>query len=306
MKTIFADFNAMTELEYFRLNCKGSQDDLRDAGARIGDWAWLSDGELIVGAQLAIDDRYGLVGVPAWDTLVHLDEENDQDFDKIRIELRRLLDKTGRSPDEEARVLQLVTLFETFAPPAAKAAVRPGYFPSQRADSLLVLGKPELALLEIEEARRAEPNPDNDHLFLEILRRVDLTRAVREAEALAATSHTCADVLAECINVLATHADNLPDDQFEPVGRRILDWSEQFERVPGRERVRASTLAQLLFNKGLTLLRLGDVTSAKRVIAVGLAVDPILSEIDEATRLTVYDQRARDLAARIRARPTAA
>ncbi len=31
MKTIFADFNAMTELEYFRLNCKGSQDDLRDA-----------------------------------------------------------------------------------------------------------------------------------------------------------------------------------------------------------------------------------------------------------------------------------
>ena len=152
---------------------------------------------------------------------------------RFEIELRRLLDKTGRSPDEEARVLQLVTLFETFAPPAAKAAVRPGYFPSQRADSLLVLGKPELALLEIEEARRAEPNPDNDHLFLEILRRVDLTRAVREAEALAVTSHIRADVLAECINVLATHADNLPDDQFEPVGRRILDWSEQFERAPG-------------------------------------------------------------------------
>jgi len=103
-----------------------------------------------------------------------------------------------------------------------------------------------------------------------------------------------------------THADSLPDDQFEPVGRRILEWADQFERAPGRERVRASTLARLLFNKGLVLLRLGDVTAANRVIELVLAIDPILSEIEEATRLTVYDKHARDLAARIRARPTAA
>ena len=49
--------------------------EIERTGARPGDWAWLSDGEVIVGAQLAVGDRNGMVGVPDCDTLVHLDEE---------------------------------------------------------------------------------------------------------------------------------------------------------------------------------------------------------------------------------------
>ena len=64
MKTVFADFNAMTELEYVRLNCKGSQDDLQSAAARVGDWVWLSDGELVVGGNLPPTTATGWSGSP--------------------------------------------------------------------------------------------------------------------------------------------------------------------------------------------------------------------------------------------------
>ena len=74
MKTIFADFNAINAAGNFWLSCRGSERDLREAGVRVGDWIWLSDGELIVGARLALDDVEGPVGIPRWKTLVHLDD----------------------------------------------------------------------------------------------------------------------------------------------------------------------------------------------------------------------------------------
>lgn len=52
MKTIFTDFNAVTEAEKIRLNCRGSEEDIRLAGVKPGDWVWLSDGEIVVGARL--------------------------------------------------------------------------------------------------------------------------------------------------------------------------------------------------------------------------------------------------------------
>ena len=93
MKTIFADYNAATESGDLCLNFKASQNAISAAHLRPGDWTWLSDGEVIVGAQLAIDDRYGLVGVPDWETLVHLDEEGADDFDRVRDELKHLMSK---------------------------------------------------------------------------------------------------------------------------------------------------------------------------------------------------------------------
>ncbi len=110
MKTIFADYNAATESGHLRLNCKASQEDIAKAQLHPGDWAWLSDGEVIVGAQLAIDDRYGLVGVPDWGTLVHLDDADSRDFEKVQTELQWLSQKAQRSLDEERRVLELLTI----------------------------------------------------------------------------------------------------------------------------------------------------------------------------------------------------
>ncbi len=309
MKTIFADYNAATESGHLRLNCKASREDIAKAQLHPGDWAWLSDGEVIVGAELAIDDRYGLVGIPDWETLVHLDDEASRDFEKVQAELQHLSQKPQQSLDEERRVLELLTISEVIAPREVKSTLAPGYFSSRRAETLYLLGKNKLALTEIEEARHLGSSDSDDlRLFLDILRRIDLPRARREADALAARSDVPAGILAECVNVLATYADGLSDDEFAPVARRILAWVDRFDRAPGREQVLASALALFQFNRGLVLLRLGQAEAAHDALDLARSVNPIFPEIGEALRLTAYDQHARDLAERVRvgARPIAA
>jgi hypothetical protein len=78
LKTVFADFNAVTESGCLRLNCRGSRDDLRDSGIKVGDWMWLNDGEVQVLAVLVSDDRDGVVGLPLWSSLVHLDDDDSK------------------------------------------------------------------------------------------------------------------------------------------------------------------------------------------------------------------------------------
>jgi hypothetical protein len=307
MNTVFADYNAATESGDLRLNFRASQKDIATAHLRPGDWAWLSDGEVIVGAQLAVDDHYGVVGVPDWETLVHLDDDDSRDFETVRVELQGLSRTPGRFLGKAKRVFELVTIADFIAPPGLRTTLTPEYFSSLRAKMLFLLGKPALALLEIEDARRRDPDdPTIDHQFLEIVRYVDLPRARHEAEALALKADVPANVLAACINVLATCADDMADDEFGQVAERILEWVDRFDRAPGREQVLAFTLAMLHFNRAMILLRLRRGDAAREALALARAVDPILSEIDEAIRLTVYDQHARDLAARVRGRRNAA
>jgi tetratricopeptide (TPR) repeat protein len=307
MRVIFADFDLMTEAGNACLTTRGSQKDIESAGLQPGDWAWLSDGELLVGGQLATDDRYGLVCVLEWDTLVQLEDDDSHDYLKYLSEIQRLLGRSADPLQEPKRVFELSTILEIVAPPEIDAAFPPGFFSARRAEALALLGKYDLALLEIEDARRQSPDdPDNACTFLEIVRRLDLPRARREAEALASGIEVSSSVLALCVNVLATCAEDLPDDQFEPVAEKILEWAGRFERARGREWVRASIFALFQFNRGVVLLRLGRGEAAREALKLANAVDPVFPGIDEATRLTVYDEGARELAVRVRARPTAA
>ena len=75
MKVIPADYNAVTEEGHLRLGFIDSRAALLREGHRAGDRVWLSDGEVLVGATLADDGRYGLVGIPDWATMVHLDDD---------------------------------------------------------------------------------------------------------------------------------------------------------------------------------------------------------------------------------------
>ena len=153
---------------------RGSQKEIAAHQLRPGDWAWLSDGEVIVGAQLAIDDRYGLVGVPDWDTLMHLDEEGADDFDRVRDELKPLMTKDPPSMEDEPRILELLTQLEHFTPPHLRDTV-PGMLVFRRALALRNMGKLGLALLEMEEARRAHPDdPEVAFVYLDLLRLEDL------------------------------------------------------------------------------------------------------------------------------------
>lgn len=99
MNTIFADYNAMTEAGHVRLTCRGSEEDIRSRSLRPGDWVWLSDTEVVIAAQLAMDDYYGLVGIPDWDTLIHLDEDDVQDINAVETELERLRQRPRLSRD---------------------------------------------------------------------------------------------------------------------------------------------------------------------------------------------------------------
>ena len=78
MKTIYADFNALTADEHISLETQGSRDDMRGLGVEVGDRVWLSDGELVVGSRVVLDPDQGIVGVPEWETLVHLDSNGDR------------------------------------------------------------------------------------------------------------------------------------------------------------------------------------------------------------------------------------
>jgi tetratricopeptide (TPR) repeat protein len=309
MRTVFADFNAMTEAEHVRLNCRGSAEDLGRAGVRPGDSVWLSDGELVVGARVAVDPYYGLVGVPDWDTLVHLDDDESHDFPRLWAELQGFLLRQwpGQSLEQEQKIFRLLTIVEGAAPPEMRDVFPPGSLALRRAMALIFQGKPDLARLELEEARKVRPDdPEVDSFYLDALLRTDLEKAVEEADRLANRPGVSAEVLAGCINVLAAHADRLPDDGFQAIATQVLDLSLRFDQSPGRDRIRASALALVHFNRGQIFLRLGQVDQAHREFELAHSIGQVLPEIAEATTLRAYDQRARDLAARVRSRLIAA
>jgi hypothetical protein len=162
MRIISADFNAGTESGSICLGSRGSQESLRDQGARLGDWIWLSDGELVVGAQLAVDERYGIVGLTRWDTLAHLDDDDSNDIPGLWNEFLALSRKPRRDADQEARAFEILTALEVNSPREFKEALPPGYLALRRAAALHFLGEAGLASIELEDAlreRAVEPEP---------------------------------------------------------------------------------------------------------------------------------------------------
>lgn len=306
MKTVFADFNAMSEAGHLRLNFRVSQADLQELGARPGDWVWLSDGELVVGAQLAQVAEEGLVGIPAWDTLVHLDDEGADDPVRVWSELEPLLKAAAPSPEIQRRTFEvMVQLEHTSSRPIAQ--IRPGFFALQRASLLNAIGRPELALVEIENARRDWPGESNiDFHYFDILRQVAPYRALREAQALAASPHVSAPVLVAVINLLAAHGQELPDDRFAPTAHLILGCYERFDRAPGRDDIDDPFLSLVHFYAGLALLRLGRVEEGRRALELAHEIDPDDPSLEEATRLATHDQHAGDIARRVRSKLPAA
>ena len=169
---------------------------------------------------------------------------------------------------------------------------------------LLQLEQLDLALVEIQEARRLEQgHPNDDFLLLEILRKVNLPGALQTVNEMASEPDLDAKVIAECVHVLATHADQLADEPFQLVARRILELADRFERTPGRDRVQASTLAIVQFNRGLVELRVGHPQEAQRSLDLTSTSNPTVPELLRARNLTTYDDQAREIASQYYHRP---
>jgi hypothetical protein len=301
MRTISADYNATTEAGYVRLTLPCSQKDILELGLGPGDWAWLSDTEIVMGAQLAIDDRYGLVGVPDWDTLVRLDEEGADDCDRVSAELNRLSTKEPPSMEDQRRILELLTQLEHFAPSQIPEGGQ-WVFDFRRALVLRRMGKLGLALLEAKEARRARPgDPDVVCAYLSLLGREDLPSAVVEAQTIAGSPDVPAIVLLECINILANQAELVSSDQLEPISQLVFDWCQRLDQTADLDQVEPSLLALSYFNRGLVHLRAARITQARRAFERAREIDPEGPMLDEAAQLQTYDQHAREVARKVRA-----
>ena len=301
MRWISADFNAMTEAGHVRLTLPCSQSGIGRLHLGAGDWAWLSDGELVVGAQLALDDRYGLVGVPDWETLVHLDEEGADDFHHVGDLLHRLVTRDPPSEADEPRVFQLITQYEHVAPAEIRETSQ-GSLAFRRAFALRQMGKLGLALLEAQEARNSRSeDPEVVFVYLDLLRLEDLPAAVVEAENIASTPVVPALVLTACINILAAQAEQAAHEQFASIAGRVLDWCLRLDQAPDRDGAGPSLLALAQFNKGLVLLRGGQISKARQAFEQAHTIYPEGPMRDEVAGLQTYDHHAREVARRVRA-----
>jgi hypothetical protein len=299
MKTMFADFNAMTEGGHVSLSTRGSQEDIQRSSAQPGDWVWLSDGELVVGAQIAIDDRYGLVGVPDWDTLVHLDDD-DLSYELVSTQLSHLLTKEPHSIEDEPEVFRLLTQLEWVTPSHLENGT-PGMLAFRRALSLRQTDKLGLALLEMEEARRECPdNHDLVAVYLELLRRENLPSAVAEAQAFARSPVLPSVILSACINILAAQAEQIPDDQFPSMAERVFGLCQRFDQAPDLASAGDSLIALSHFNRGMVHLRAGRVSQARQAFEMAQRIYPVGPMFDQIARLETYDSHARKVASSVR------
>ena len=172
MNPIFADFNAMTESGQVRLNCRGSQDDLRAADLHPGDWAWLSDGELDRLRQNRQQPATpGSYGVPDWKTLVHLDDTGADACGPSGQELQPIsLD--AKYPSVRRAYGESLRVADDFRADLPLQRLR-GHVPTRL---LLRSGEPGRSFssgnwnwhcIEIEEARRLEQgHPDDELAYL--------------------------------------------------------------------------------------------------------------------------------------------
>ncbi len=299
MRTISADFNAITESGYVRLELPCSRIDIEREHLAIGDWAWLSDGEVVVGAQLAHDDRYGIVGVPDWDTLVHLDEEETPGHSPVNDELLELLRKEPSDEDEQ-RIFQLITWCEH------RMATNPTHGPTslfslRRALGLRTMRKYGLALKEIRQARIDLPeNPDVAFVYLDLLSLEDLPAAVGEAIQVAGMPSVPAAPLAACINILAIRAEQVDPKEFESLANQIVLLCDRLDRAPDALDAGPSLLALSEFNRGLVLLRRGQITQARRAFERAHERYPEGPSLEEISSLETYDHHAREVARRVR------
>ena len=301
MTIIPADYNAATPDGNLRLNFVDSRRALVDINAKVGDRIWVSDNEVLVGAQLVDEPDYGMVARPNWNTLVHLDDFGPDGFSACWAELHSVMQRSEPGPRDEDRIYQLQTALWLLAPAQYKESVPAGHFPVIHACGLYRIGEPVLALISLEEAGRERPTDANVlYLYLTILHRVARERAEVEVRSLIQRPDLGAKAWAACINIGAIAAEDVSDDRYAAAGPEILDWVDRFDQAPGRSEVAANVLAFVQFTRGMTLLRMGRYDEAHQALDHAYAANPDDPIIAEARHLHTYDQTSKALERRFR------
>jgi len=290
MTFIEVDFNARTEDDRVRLDTSGSKRSLLETSARVGDWVWLSDGEVRVGGL--IEESHGrLVAKVAWETTEHIPTPEERG-DSARVqaavdELQVLMQQRDR---EHGRVLEVLPLAET--------RLRPGraeYIRSRVAQSF---NRPHLALLAIDEALAKSPGePGFIHQRLDLLKSLDLDRAFEEAKRFAEDANAAAVVLAACASVYSARAKHSSEEELVRLEHELLQFTDRFENVPDRAVVGPAVAVMVYLTRGFAFLHLGDRDQGLAEISRAIELDPSRAEAHAARGLETYpsDESVRDL-----------
>ena len=290
MSSIYADFNARTADDRVRLDTVGSQQSVAEEGVGAGTWTWLTDGEIRAGAQLE-DSVDGLVARVAWETVEHVPTTDElADSEQIARSFRELQSLMSRPERDHRRVLAVLPLAERRLPRGAG-----DYY---RARVAQAFGYPELALVAMETALEQSPADARFvHQRLDLLKSVDLQRAFTEAKKLTSDTGTPAIVLAACASIYAAKARELSQSALEDVQRELLDFTDRFDRAPGRDTAPASVVTFVHVTRGFSLLHLGSRDKATEEFSAAIKLDPSSAEAYAARGLENYpsDESVHDL-----------
>ena len=154
---------------------------------------------------------------------MHLDDEDAKDAERIKSELVSLLNQEPPSIEEKPRVFRVVEPIGVASDRWAMTraghfgrCVRPG------------LGR-WIALPGLVEAKESaapgRTTPSAAFVYLDLLRREDPLATFDEAERIAGAPGVPALMLSACINILATRAEQVPEDQLEASGDAYLPWA---------------------------------------------------------------------------------
>jgi len=282
MRTIWADLNARTQDDFIRLNTRGSTKSLERVGAKSGEWIWLCDGELMVGAVLR-EKADGLAAKPAWETIQEHSEAESAPEEVVQAALRRLSAEM-KSPDRNYRlILQQLSLLEK-----RLGSARVNYL---RARAVEALGYPELALLALEDAIAAEPdNPRYIYQELEVTSRIDLDRAVEKAdELLRSKSQTLSVfVLAAVVRILQQMAARESGESADKYYRQIVDLTRDVSSLPDSETAPPSTFSLIHTVRGYAHLHLGNREEAIAAFGDAIADDPLNADPRAARGFETY------------------
>ena len=306
MNVIPVDYNAATPAGSLRLDFEDTQQALAAIHAHAGDWVWVSDREVLVGAQLETDPEYGLVAVPRWRTIVHLDDYREFDYPSLVRQLGQVLDYDRWNSHKATEVFRLIIVFNQIVPAHVQQErdVPTGEIFSVAANALKILGELPLALTLFNLALSERPHDPYLHLvYLIHLCVVNPVRAEEEAWSRLKDRETHAAILAGCISILSSTADQLTDADFAMAAPAILNSIDRFNHAPGRDRIRPAVLALVRVHHGLILLRLNRPTEAHAAFDQAYEINPNEPRFDAARHLTTFDDSARDLAARFRSNP---
>jgi len=265
---IEVDLNARTPDDRVRLNTRGAQRSLRDQAVKPGDWLWLRDGTIRVGAQIeGVGDQ--LLARPAWETL---EEEiwpdsvspNPVQVQEMFQHFRHLLAQT---PKNYRAILKLLTTVERYAPDR-------GHIAYLRSRALGALGHPRLALSALGEAMGREPDrPAFVHQYFVLLSEIDRARAFEEAGRIGNLISSVL-VVAAFAHVVNAFVRTLGPGKTERIDRQLLERTETFKSAPDAEKAPSSAVAMIHLARGYAHIRLGQKELGIREFGMAVAAKP--------------------------------